>query len=43
MLQIVSISKTDIIATSNKEAIISNTPTDTYLAPDRFNDWDAGY
>ena len=47
MLQVVSISSKDIIATSNPNVsmnVTDFTGSNTQIcAPDRFNDWDAGY
>lgn len=40
MLQVISIKNNDILTES---AMFSTTATDVQLAPDRFNDWDAGY
>ena len=45
MLQVVSISSKDIIATSNQNMNVLGDYGSgvTIAAPDRFNDWDAGY
>ena len=42
MLQVVSI-KNDIVTTSDPKYGGMTTATSGNLAPDRFNDWDAGY
>ena len=43
MLQVVSIQKNDIITNSPYGKFVQDETTSVQLAPDRFDNWDAGY